>query len=353
MSNEVHIDHDRAKEIFDRLTNRLTADQFPYSEMQLPQTLVPKEAKESPVSWANFLWCVCYWMRGGIQSEMAFARMASFYLDKPNLFDFKYLAEHKRPDKLRSRISGCLEKHRLTLQKKVIPHYWLYNASKIANFWGGSPLGLFEDDPNFDTLCERIIQNKANSQSPNGFYSFKHKMVSMIAYFLADAGLIDEFLFPVPVDFHVLRMLLAHEIIVVEGLGNSKDGLYVERVRSAAREVTHWYCCSTGKSSLRLADSLWFFSNTLCNKNPGNSTRIVGPRKGRSTLLVSDPISWTDAQTSSWSKSCGSCPVHATCRWNIPAGTYYVNGKLVIRGERKANTPWFAEQLNPNNGTGH
>ncbi len=210
-----------------------------------------------------------------------------------------------------------------------------------------------------------------NDDKPHGFMFFREKMVAMIAYFLMDAKLVPMFYAPVPVDFHILRLLTSNQILRVRGM-NAKQAVGVDfmtaETQRLAREVTEWYCRNSKISPIALTDCLWLLSRSFCRDNPGNSGYVVDSRRedklkkvareerDRGTLLdegsfaIEFPadqevpkgrkryigLKWSAETLFSvagrvrrFERSCGNCPVQDHCRYNITSGGYYVGGKLM------------------------
>ena len=215
-----------------------------------------------------------------------------------------------------------------------------------------------------------------NEGDPNGFMFFRHKMAAMIAYFLMDAGLVPMFYTPVPVDIHVLRVLVSNQVIRVRGKSTRKTigtDFMKTPAQRLARKVTEWYCRKYNISPVALGDTLWLLSRTLCRLNPGNSGYVVDDKRHADlkmvrkshddhpmldldmvpTESVSDPERSEDedsgrngrkryiglkysmdklfspSMTRRFEKSCDICPIKNTCRFNISSGAYYTGGMLL------------------------
>jgi hypothetical protein len=325
MANVI-IDFERAKTVFGALLETYIANRFPYDNAKPPQRPenLPRNLMLGTVEHANFLWAVCYYMRGGIKSDTAIIALARMHEECPELFVPRYLHEDSSL-LLKSSMAEKLQDYGLGFNSKEIPNFWIANAQKLERFWGGDVRSLFVDVDDYDMLCERIIgTGKRRPDHPHGFYGFQYKMTSMIAYFLQEAGLIAPLLYPVPVDFHVLRVLVANEILTVPG---SDKILPLPDLQEAARELTSWYCREYSVSPVHLCDVLWLLSSSTCNQNPGNFSEI-GEYKARATQVTPTIVNWTEAEVAAHIRTCARCPIRETCRHCIPSGPYYRQGEM-------------------------
>lgn len=381
-----YADYVQAEKVFDNLIRRLSEKGVPYDTAQVPQAdhFLPRNLEKGGKQHANFLFMLCFWMRGGVESDTAAIFLAKMHEENPVLFEPQiYNQSTSKTVDLIAMVRDELIKHRLNQRVKENAVGWVYNMRKIARHWNGDPRNLMNDKPSFDTLVSRIIGKTTsgdnlliNEDSPNGFMFFRHKMTAMIAYFLMDFGLVPHFYTPVPVDFHVLRLLVTNLILRVEGLDvDLAIGIDFTKAEAlkAARDVTEWYCRERKVSPIALCDSLWLLSRTLCRNNPGNSGYVLDikrkqqARKARTRdaqveeeILVGmesdfppsdSPIeisgrkryqglrfTFEDLMEKSRARrieqTCGRCPVRETCTYNISSGHYYVGGKLVPERRR-------------------
>lgn len=320
------IDYERARTVFGRLLEAYTQKEYPFNQPeatppQVPENL-PRKLQTGTREHALFLFALCYWMRGGIKSHTATRQLAQLYDASPSIF---------LPESVSSLTSAQLAVDfrgvGLGFNADEIADAWLDNLRKLAEKWTGDPRNLFAGITTYEEACERI-QNRRG----NGFRGFQEKMVSMLTYFFMDAGIVDRWHFPIPVDFHVLRTVFAHEIVTAEPGEANGNGFYTKPILAAVRELFRNYCVDYGVDPLRLCDAVWLYSGLACNQHPGNQSN-VGGRHGRKTDLW--PVArWTSAQTRTYERTCGACPVAATCRWCIPSAEYYIRGRLVLREER-------------------
>lgn len=331
-SKDIVIDWERAELVLGSLLDAFEKHEFPYNQdsvrlphdpRHLPESL-PRDGKE----YANFLWTVCYYMRGGIKSVAAVRALSEVYNQRPELFIPK-IAMHEDPEK----IALLLRESGLGYRYTQISEFWVENAKRMNERWDGDPRKIFDGVDTYEQAIERV----KNDGNGGGFLGFQEKMVSMIIYYLMDEGLIDEYLFPLPVDLHVLRVTIANELVRFEGY-QEVENLFSKELLQKVRDLYYGYAQRYNVSPLRLCDAVWLLSESLCGKQPGNVTYEPNGRtnrNGRSTVLVAPELDVNNAmQREAYARSCANCPAESTCRWNIPGKIYYVQGELKRRGKR-------------------
>ena len=334
----VFVDKKQRDRVFGKLLEALKRNEYPYNIAKLPQRLenIPAGIAHGSKEHALFLFATCFYMRCSIKSEAAFRALKQLYERHPALFVPSTFEADESIPVLSEILFGHLNDKTISLvlgyKSGEICRFWPLGFQKLHRFWGGHPANLFAGIADYHEAYRRIMNGKKNTpENPNGFWGFQEKMSSMLAYFLMNAGIIDPFLVPVPVDFHVQRVLFSHEILVADApLG---ENLCTRETLELARSTVVEYCREHNESPVRLCDALWLLSTTICNLNPQNETKRTGKYKARKTEIWHPPVVWTDRNTlRDHTRSCLSCP--APCRYNVPSGTYYVRGQLVLLGER-------------------
>lgn len=395
------IDKKQTLLVLDKLIERLAARGIPYNYALVPQAgnTLPKQFQDrgsegyDPKQHAIFLFILCLWMRGGTESDTAIEFLTPMYERDRKLFAPEYFLQTDT-SALIAEVAAALTEARLGNRVDENSVGWVYNMRKIARHWGGDPRRLMSDKPGFKKLCKRIVSKKPktdeglvflNEDSPHGYMYFQEKMAGMIAYFLMDAELVPMFYAPVPVDIHVLRVLVTNRVIQV--VGKDEEGaigidFYREEVRALARKATEWYCRTRHVSPVALCDTLWLLSRSLCRRNPGNSGYVVdttrhkgdrlrrktehesllsphllgmeieaivengdlaissvdsddaaGELSGRKRYLgfrFSEDTIWNESsRIERYEASCGRCPLQETCGYNVSSGAYYVAGRLL------------------------
>lgn len=330
---EILLDRDRTKVVFDKMMANYIANGYPYNQTGVE---VPHAEKNLPAGLqlltkehAVILWISCFWMRGGIKSDTAVKSLTKVYDAHPELF-IPELVQYEDPNI----ISKFLKGGGLGFQD-VSAALWVENCSRLVEWWGGDPRNIFAGIENYqdpyEVLCERICHKKGRKKR-QGFPGFQKKMVSMITYFFMESGMIPYFDFPLPVDFHVARKVLAHEMITVVDIPKSGN-IYNVRVLDAARELSHEYAALHGVSSIELCNAVWLFSREMCSTNP-QTYSTVGKRNGRKTVVTPVPLTWNEGQVKAEKRSCAMCVVSDTCKYIARPALYYVRGELILE-ERK------------------
>lgn len=328
---DVDIDHEKVHTVLSTLLQAFREKTEPYNldSVRLPQDPrhMPENLPYGGVQHAMFLWNLCYYMRGGIKSVDATKRLSKIYEDMPELFDCETAARMEP-----AQIQEILTQYRLGMQERVSKE-WVENSRLMLERWDGDPRKMFVGVDSYDEALARI----KNDERGGGFKGFKEKMTSMITYYLMDEDLIEPFIFPIPVDLHVMRVSIEHEMIKFPNAPHGTN-LYTEETLSTLRKLYYDYAVEHGVSPLRLCDAVWLLSESLCGKHPGNVT--LEPegrknRKGRATVLVPLPVDPTSpAQQRAYEASCRICPVENTCEFNVPGKPNYVWGAVYIRGKR-------------------
>lgn len=343
----LEINHARVEAVLGALMSAYVNNEYPYNldavrlphdPRHMPRTLKPGsrnlEDKEGKTR-AMFFWNVCYYMRGGIKSNDAVIRLGQMYDEHPELFSCACIVDKTQDggeDILKHEIRTTLQKVGLGF-REAVSRQWVENALRMQAQYDGDPRRIFEDVSSYAACLDRI-QNKHGG---TGFIGFQEKMVSMITYYLMDDGLIDEFVFPIPVDFHVARISIANELVSFPDVPHGTD-LYSRTLLDTLRGIYFEYAHEHGVSPLRLCDAVWLLSVALCGKQPGNVTFEPNGRNnrtGRKTLLVpqiADPSN--ELHREAYAETCAKCPIEQHCQFNIPGADYYIAGSLNIRGVR-------------------
>ncbi len=342
----IEVDSARVDEVLDTLVEAHANNEYPYNRPdvivpQIPENM-PKTLIRDTKAHANFFFNVCYYMRGGIKSVDAVKRMGEMFDEYPELFDNKYVYERLKYDSwdeyenkefLIEEIASVLSKFGLGFQFATA-RSWVENAERLHTKYDGDARNIFHGVSDYDTCAERIV----NDNKGNGFIGFKYKMASMLAYFLMDEELVDPFIFPIPVDVHVLRVSIANEMITFPDSPHGTN-LFNDHTTATLRDIYYNYAERKNVNPLRLCDAVWLLSGALCSSTPGNRTYEPLGRKfrnGRSTVLEPEIVNTkSPLQQRQFARSCGACPVKATCTKNVPIKPYYIAGALYIRSEKE------------------
>lgn len=351
----------RAKQVFPPLCARHDAKLEPYHEPIVQDAeFLPKSLVWGSREHALYLFFLCIYMKGGITSSTAIQNLSRFYDAHPeaflpeNILDF----EEYELEWTIEWLGRTLKEYGLGVNVEESKRTWVYNSLKLARFWNADPRTIFavsdekSDESwstyetakaNYDAIGRILMRKNSLSHAelmntPNGFYGFRHKMVSMIIYFYVHASIIRNIPYPPPVDFHVLRVLLSTGVLKMRKHKRRRWGThrweYRERFLPAAREVTLRYVVDTRVDPQQFAEALWLLSRNWCRHHPGNRSSVEKSRKARRRHITDLPVVWNESAEKRYDRTCGRCPVESLCEWNIPSSYYYVKGAIVCRSRR-------------------
>lgn len=334
---EITINYEKAFEVLDRLMAAYRAQAFPYDQdrVRVPQDPrhMPQTLEYGSTDHAMFLFNSCYYMRGGIKSNRAFVCLSRVYDAHPELFNCETASTIPV-----EYIEQILTENGLGFQKTVAAQ-WVENSRRMHELYDGDPRKIFDDVDSYNKSLEKI-QNKGKG---TGFIGFQEKMTSMIVYYLADAKMMpSSFVFPIPVDLHVMRISIANKLIEFPDAPYGTNLFSTETTR-VLRELYSKYAEETETDPVELCNAVWQLSESTCGTHPGNVT--IEPlgrevRGGRSTLLVPGEVQPnSQRQREIYAANCAQCPIVETCAYNIPGAPYYILGHLGIRGTRLQFAP--------------
>lgn len=300
--------------LVDGYKNRLP----PYDEAILPQeykpeSLLPGGDQYSSPKHAMYFWNMCSYMQGAVKTDHAFKQMTKIFAENTDLFDCHFLAQSDPND-----ISEILKPYGLGRHHSAADH-WVKNAKILLDNYDGDPRNVFNGVKSYEDCIERII-NKQKTAEKTGFYGFQKKMTSMILYFYMNEDLVPDIRFPMPVDFHALRIALATEMITVKP---NDFYTYNHVVEDSLRELFQNYLNDKNVNPIDLTNCIWLLSSNLCNQCIGNhspdSLRGINYRNMNIEEL---------RQSKSWLRSCGRCLVEKYCRLYISSDPYYDKGAI-------------------------
>jgi hypothetical protein len=320
------IDTIRFEEVLNALYSRYLANKYPYylANVKTPQdsTIIPDDFKNRGTRdnrlYARYLFFLCLYMRGKIGSVFASKGFTKLYQAHPDWFD-AFVASRLKV----SEIEAGLRKAGLGSGAVENARSWSINAKRLVRDFNGEALQIVEGVEDYREACVRI----RNQKSGRGFRGFQEKMVSMILYFYLDAGLIEEFNFPMPVDFHVLRVLISNEAVRYPVMPDRNDHLSKELLLSI-REQLMAYTASHDVNLVKLCNAVWLLSESQCSNAPGNRAIPSKERNGRSTVIFFPPVTGSLADHHAYGRTCAPCPLVTTCTLNIPSAPYYLWGGI-------------------------
>jgi len=322
------IDTDRARNVFEPMLDLYHKGQYPYDrpDVDLPQNLVPKKIASNELFFALFLFYACLYMRGTVVSSDAFKQLIRLWKNERWLFDPKQVVR-SNPWEI-----GLILFNYIPWRFDQIGQFWFNNSKVLLEDWDGDPRNIFADTVDEQVLYDRIIGRNGH----RGFMGFKMKMSSMLSYFLSATGLIPHNDLSAPVDFHHLRIYLSAMMIVL--LGTMK--IRFEAVEHLGIELAKWLQKEFALTAVEYGDVIWLWSLKLCRKAPYTKSRVtymdVKMANGRvvknKKVRVPHEVDWAKpAYRRMHDRACGGCAIASSCKYGIPAGTYYDIGQFWLR----------------------
>jgi hypothetical protein len=367
---EIHWEH--GARIMHDLMREYYANNDPFNR---PAAVLPQDPAHMPPSLklgtrehANFLFATCYYMRGGVASDTAFKLLSQMYERNPEFFDplwvkgrvvekwaefffelpMEVLESGVKKVELYiedfdeivmsvvAEIGEALKAVGLNYRISTNPTFWVVNAFRLAEKYEGNAAAIFHGVTSWEEAKTRI----RNDKQGGGFQGFQQKMVSMLAYYLMDAGFVSPFNFPIPVDIHVGRFTLQTEIVTVPGAGRDTNLAVDDPVFDTVREFYLWYATRFQVDPLHLCNAVWMYSRLKCAANPENETEIIGRRENRRTEVRQVNPDWHDPTVMNrWLGACGTCVFAPACKWNLASGFYYIHGTMHLRYPRTGPPP--------------
>jgi hypothetical protein len=344
----IETDYERMCEVLAPLYDAYVKKEYPYN---LDKVRVPQDERHIPppeilepgsLDHANFLFVLCYYMRGGNNSNDAARMMSKVYTERPDLFDNERILQ-RDPDEVKGEIKTLLKDSGLGYYN-VVPDEWLENARRMKARYDGDPRKIFAGVSDYEEALRRVC----NDGKGGGFKGFQEKMTSMLLYYLIEADMAEHFIFPVPVDVHVMRVSIATGMIRFPGVPNYTD-IYKPETTAALREMYYRYALEQNVDPLDLSTFVWQLSRTLCSNYPGNITREPygrDKREGTKTVFAPTVINTSDrAQVLAYNRSCRRCPISKYCTLTLPSKPYTVRSKLAVTGERTEFPPLAQVEL--------
>lgn len=329
------VDTERVELVLDAILDRYRLSGYPYSRkrsmlvnLKLPSLL--ERGGEAEARWWFFC---CYLMRGGINTDTALAALSRMY-DREMQDDSQDARMPFIPERAAiltaEEMSGLLQEAGTGLYR--LANDWITGAATMQERYGGQVLNLLADVHDYESAVE-ILHNQGKS----GFSGFRYKMVSMFLFFVTEAGLLEYFSYPPPVDIHLQRVAIETGMIRCDD--GSETFAYTagqhDKLQSTLRNLYLEYMNKRGVLSNELSDAVWLLSRMLCRFNPGNMVSAPKQRDGRKTVLTFHQADFSTLRDQrKYARSCARCPVEHLCEWNVPAQPYYIQGRVGTSGPR-------------------
>ena len=341
------VDSGKLRVICNELVQRYNRRSYPYNLKQstLPQDRIhlPPDIDSGSLEHALFLFFLCLYMRGSDGSVASANRMSRLLMRRREFFDPAVAANISEES-----LAQSLREVELTFNLRFNPSYWIENAWRLNQWYDGDPRKIFVEAGDWRELFARLENkdrtgNNGTVLHRQGFCGFGPKIASMLCYYFKEADVLALPPFPIPVDFHIMRLMVANEVVRLRP--DSTDGNFLShRLVRTLQWSFVVYCQETGVDEIALANALWLASKVLCSQAPGNRSS-VGKYAARRTEIVDYEPTWGARDLKAYAKSCGSCPLESTCQWNIPSSYYYVRGRIQRRPGGRLKPPATMTQL--------
>jgi hypothetical protein len=248
-SNEfkVVVDHKRAKQVFSLLIEARRNNHPVYDGIKVPHQadMLPHNLSSNDgLAFSLYLFVLSFMMAGAVKSLTIASQLAKVHEKHPEFFDPAFMMSFSIEDleKVLRKADG------IRYRPYSFAKYWHENFIKLHYHWSGDPRKLFNEVESYDDMCE-VMVNKGGFRldNPKGFLGFQKKITSMFIFYMVDTGLVKpSWIFPVPIDYHYLRITIGTGVIRIE---DSNQQLILDeeiavspRITDPARNVAALYC---------------------------------------------------------------------------------------------------------------
>lgn len=346
---KIKFDEKKAKEVFAILDEKWQNLRGIFENVILPQDQQVIEYNESK-ELANFLFYGSLFMRGGVNSDDAFKWVFRLKEKFPKMFipelvcfissnEIEEVFLEVTKSILNGKSSGKIGAGALSYKIKENSQNWHKNSLVLVKKWNGDIRNVYKGCSggyrDFETAFLRIDSNKHVGL---GFNGMRRKIFSLLTIMLQDAELIPLFPTPIPVDFHVFRVLLNTNIIsgeILKPLAQNKRyptqliGKPAIRVSEKLVDTVHkWsqkFISKNSFSHLYINPALWVLSRSLCSKHKQATSEKNRTVFMENEKLVKNPELWGGR----YRNPCGCCPIENYCDGIVPSAPYYKWGLLV------------------------
>lgn len=156
-------------------------------------------------------------------------------------------------------VGNLLKPHRFGMWR-VTSEHWVINSRILFDRFFGEPRFIYEGKTIND-----IVKDKKLVKLPG----FNVKILSLLAMFYDEAGIIKAPEDAFPIDLHIQRIALSTGIVTIT---KETTNVYLEE---ALRPLLVEICRERKWSMVDAAHSLWFLGNKLCTRCPKSADPIV------------------------------------------------------------------------------
>ncbi len=280
----------------------------------LPQiNFRPKSIEKNSYEHRCWLFFMAMLTVANNSSDDIFYRSLKMYERNKGLFLPKIVARHINIDNVRAFLEQVFGRYNL----EMLTRAWKDNATMLGRDYQWEPLMIFKGVDKHKEARERIRQ----------FSNFGDKIASLLIEWFEEIETIPRFYGPPPIDFHVLRLLIITECILVKGLD------YNTRVRAdkIIRRVIPLLepFCYEHQFPTALDPVMWLWGRNVCSKWPlDGRPHSRQPRTSKSSR-------------------CHWCPVEKYCKHYFSYGSYRSKEGISLEPRQDLQLYLFDKQGRP------
>lgn len=337
---------ENTKTVVDVVVPLLQQNEHPYDQARfmLPEDSehMPKTPFKDEREEANFYVTACLWMRR-TDSNKAMRDLGKAFDDTRDFerdpFDPEVVAA-MTPEEVQSTFGKYPQLRMLNSNSPGLIH----NMQFLLARFEGDIRNAYADTDDFDEVVLRLKnskhQDEPNDRLPefgNGLYGFAEKMVSMLTYYLIEAGRIAPIDYPPPIDQHLAKLTTGTNSIKI--VHQFRDENYMtEYLQCVARDLYYDLSVKYGININDIAKALWLMGSKNCSQSPATFTKVI-KRDARNSVFGNYELGYNrnGFDTVGIYATCLSCPLHATelCAYTARGKENHLKGqlKLVKRDE--------------------
>jgi endonuclease III len=176
--------------------------------------------------------------------------------------------------------------------------YWPRVAKTFYTTFRGDPVEIYR---RFATISDILIAKDAKGSDRLDIPGFGPKILSLLALFYAELGLIEMPIDAIPVDVHLQRISEALGVIRFMGTGTPTNEMFEDTLRLLFCEI----CSENNWSTMDMSHALWFNGKYLCTNCSSNKAVEL------------------------------YCPMYSVCEGALVTKKYFSEGRWDTGGDRK------------------
>lgn len=198
---------------------------------------------------------------------------------------------------LRTEIARILKKQRVGVPGQSAA-YWPRVARTFYSTFHGDPVEMFR---RFATISDILAAKNSKNGDHLDIPGFGPKILSLLALFYAELGLIEMPADAIPIDVHLQRISEALGVIRFIGTGAPTNEMFEDALRLLFCEICH----ENDWSAMDMSHALWFNGKHLCTNCSANKAVEL------------------------------YCPMYSVCEGTLITKSYFLKGRWDTDGDRK------------------